>query len=34
LRFNSARARADGVVMAGAGVHAGLMKRLGAAPPP
>jgi myo-inositol-1(or 4)-monophosphatase len=34
LRFNSVRARADGVVMAGAGVHAGLMKRLGAAPPP
>jgi myo-inositol-1(or 4)-monophosphatase len=34
LRFNSAGARADGVVVASAGVHAGLMARLGAAPPP
>ena len=34
LRFNSESARADGVIVAGAGVHAGLMQRLRAAPPP
>lgn len=34
LQFNSATARADGVIVAGAWVHAGLMRRLGAAPPP
>lgn len=34
LRFNSMGARADGVVVAGSGVHAGLIARLGAAPPP
>ncbi len=34
LRFNSRAAQADGVVVAGPAVHAGLMARLGAAPPP
>jgi myo-inositol-1(or 4)-monophosphatase len=34
LRFNTASARADGVVATAPGVHAGLMARLGAGPAP